>query len=252
MVLNANAYLKQKLASEPSELYENFSSIIMTQNSTKNLNPWTEKHEKFCYENKLCPCARALWQWLLKHKDDEPDLKEFNSWVSKYRGKPYCRPHLKLAFNQLVECRVIVLVKQFTWHLVRIVTRSLADLFPKKNSRNQRKSYAEQPSNPEILKEGDYNSNNSSYTDSEKQEILLECATNGIFFNPKQDTDLFNYPRGDITHALDYYSCLLPRSKKRILNPPGWLLNCLKFEYWEQIGMSEFLLMLKEIAPVKG
>ncbi|WP_088243839.1 hypothetical protein [Calothrix rhizosoleniae] len=228
----------------------------MTQKHARTINPWTHKHDEFCLENQITPSAKLMWQWLLREgkigTELEPDLKEFNKWVCKYRGKPYCRPQVKAAFNQLVECRVIQLVKTFTWHLVRIVTRTIADLFPKKNCRHQHKSYAEQPSNPEIIKEEEYNSNNSSYTDSEKQEILLECATNGIFFNPKQDTDLFNYPRGEITHALDYYSCLLPRSKKRILNPPGWLLNCLKFEYWEQIGMSEFLLMLKEIAPVKG
>ena len=115
----------------------------MTQNSTKRYNSWTEKHEQFCYENKLYPCARTLWQWLLKHKDDEPDLKEFNKYVSRYRGKPYCRPHIKAAFNQLVECRVIRLVKQFTWHLVRIVTIKFEELLPKKNSRHQHKSYVE-------------------------------------------------------------------------------------------------------------
>ena len=254
MVLNANAYLKQKLASEPSELYENFSSIIMTQNSTKNLNPWTEKHEKFCYENKLCPCARALWQWLLKHKDDEPDLKEFNSWVSKYRGKPYCRPHLKLAFNQLVECRVIVLVKQFTWHLVRIVTRSLADLFPKKNSRNQRKSYVGQPSNQETTKDEVYNNNDSLYTENDKEQILLECANNGILFNPKKEPGLFKYSREGIAKALNYYSSLSANSKKLIYNPPGWFLTCLEYEYWEYsaLNLEQFLLMLTKNTPVRS
>ncbi len=107
----------------------------MTQNSTKNLNPWTDKHDLFCLENKITPSAQLLWRWLLREgklgTELEPDLKEFNEWVSKRRGKPYCRPQVKAAFNQLVECRVIVLVKTFTWHLVRIVTRTLADLFPK-------------------------------------------------------------------------------------------------------------------------
>ncbi len=229
----------------------------MSQTGQKSINQWTDKHEQFCFENKLCPCARALWQWLLKHKDDEPDLKEFNKYVSKHRGKPYCRPHLKAAFNQLIECRVIRLVKTFTWHLVRIVTRTIADLFPKKNCRHQHKSYAEQPSNQEIAKKNKteaYNNTKYSYTDTEKREILLECGKEGIFFNPKKESDLFKYSREDITHALLFYRGLDQRSKKYIYNPPGWFLVCLEYKYWEcsNLDFGGFLSILIENTPVRS
>lgn len=104
----------------------------MHTNTKKNNSYWTDKHDEFCLENSLTPCAKLLWQWILRQKDDEPDLKEFNNWVEDHRNKPYCRLTIKAAFNQLVECRVVKLVKQFTWHLVRIVTRAIDDLFPKK------------------------------------------------------------------------------------------------------------------------
>ncbi len=222
----------------------------MPQTNKKSINHWTENHDEFCLEHKLTPCAKLLWQWLIRQKDDEPDLKEFNNWVRKHRGKPYCRPSIKTAFNQLVECRVVKLVKQFTWHLVRIITRTIEDLFPKKNCRNQNKNYATQPSTPQSVETGEYNSIKSSIDDFTRQEILLECAEHGIIFNPKQNTDLFKYHREDITAALNYYSSLSQRSRSQIYNPPGWFLSCLEYQYWQEISLIDFLVMLEGIAPI--
>ncbi len=131
--------------------------------TTKKTNHyWTDKHDEFCLENGFTPCAKLLWQWILRQKDDEPDLKDFNNWVAQHRSKPFCRLTIKTAFNQLVESRVIQLVKQFTWHLVRIVTRTIEDLFPKKNLRSNNQIYVLPTSNDSSSNDDLYNSNQSS------------------------------------------------------------------------------------------
>ncbi|AFY54641.1 hypothetical protein Riv7116_2110 [Rivularia sp. PCC 7116] len=108
----------------------------MTQSRNKSISQWTYKHDEFCLQNSISPAAKLLWQWLIKKGyigESEPDLKDFNKWVSRNRSKgAYCRNTLKDAFNKLVESRAINLVKKYTWNIVKIVTRPIEYLKPKK------------------------------------------------------------------------------------------------------------------------
>lgn len=212
----------------------------------KNTTYWTEKHDAFCLENGFTPCAKLLWQWILRQKDDEPDLKDFNNWVAQHRNKPFCRLTIKAAFNQLVESRVIKLVKQFTWHLVRIVTRTFDDLFPKKNLRSDNQIY-DSPTSNDCSSNGDlYNSNQSSLTPEDRVEILEDCAKEGIFFNPEQDTDLYQHSKEDIAIALEFYASLPPKKKREIYNLPGWFLTCLDLRFWEALTHESFGCLLAQ------
>lgn len=212
----------------------------MQQNTKKNTTYWTDKHDEFCLENSLTPCAKLLWQWILRQKDDEPDLKEFNGWVKNHRSKPYCRLTVKTAFNQLVECRVIKLVKQFTWHLVRIVTRAIDDLFPKKKLRRENEIYDLSTSNHSESEGELYSSSMSSHTVEDRVEILEACANAGIYYDPEQDTILYQYSKQDIELALNYYNCLPIATKQEIYNPPGWFLRCLERRNWERLDSFSF------------
>ncbi len=216
----------------------------MHKNAKNNTTYWTDKHDEFCLENGLTPCAKLLWQWILRQKDDEPDLKDFNDWVKNHRGKPYCRLTIKTAFNQLVESRVIKLVKQFTWHLVRIVTRAIDDLFPKKKLRTENQIYDSPTSNHSESDGRLTNNSQSIYSSEDKVEILESCASHGIFFDPKQDTILYEYELDDIGLALDYYYSLSDVVKRSIYNPPGWFLTCLRDRYWEKLDYGSFYLSL--------
>lgn len=86
----------------------------MPQNRNKSITHWSYKHDEFCLENEVFPAAKLLWQWLLKKGfigECEPDLKEFNRWVGRFRARgEYCRNQLKEAFKKLIECRAINLV----------------------------------------------------------------------------------------------------------------------------------------------
>lgn len=219
----------------------------MHYNARKSISYWTEKHDQFCLENGFTPAAKLLWQWIIRQKEEEPDLKEFNYWVAKHRGKPYCRPTIKAAFNQLVECRVIQLVKKFTWNLVRIVTRTLDDLFPKKKLRSESQIYDLPTSNPSESNEGFINSNQSSLTVEDKVEILENCANVGILFNPEHDTDLYQHSKEEIAIALEFYGSLTPRKKRSIINLQGWFLTCLERQFWNELTQEAFDFQLAQL-----
>lgn len=110
----------------------------MPFNSNKTVSrvtDWTDKHDEFCLANNIPPAAKLLWEWLTRlgeAEEVEPDLGEFNDWVKKHRAKGYCRPTLKNALGKLIDCGVVNLIRQYTWKIVKIVTRPLAWLTPKK------------------------------------------------------------------------------------------------------------------------
>ncbi|MEH1786382.1 MAG: hypothetical protein V7L23_12545, partial [Nostoc sp.] len=128
----------------------------MTQNAPKKSLPWTEEHTAFCYKHHISPAAKSLWQWLMMQgyigEEVEPDLSEFNATVAKARGKGYSHNYLKKIFDQLVECRVIQVVKQYSWKIFKLLVRPLSWLKPprkrtEKNFQNQNLSDDSDPSN---------------------------------------------------------------------------------------------------------
>lgn len=108
----------------------------MTHKTQNSISRWTHKHEEYCLKNQIPRAAQLMWEWLIKNGqcniEIEPDLKDFNNWIGRHRGKPYCRNTIKSAFNCLVESRVINLVKRYTWCIVKILTRPLEFLRPKR------------------------------------------------------------------------------------------------------------------------
>ncbi|MBD2388812.1 hypothetical protein [Cylindrospermum sp. FACHB-282] len=201
---------------------------------------WTEQHDEFCLENKITPSAKLLWQYLIREggegQEAEPDLKEFNEWVEKHRGKGFSRPTLKKALQQLTDSRVVQTIKQFTWRLVRIVTRPLDWLSPKKKLPKRDKTFKYPTPNDLSLEQGDSSSSNTLITDQEIAEceaVLSECENAGIVFDPLKSPEILEYGLEDVKrgialfkarggHETDY------RGRPKIKNPQGWLLQCLR------------------------
>ncbi|WP_414544302.1 hypothetical protein [Nostoc sp. CCY0012] len=114
----------------------------MTENTLKINLAWSEEHDAFCYQHHICPAAKSLWQWLSRQAqisaEIEPDLAEFNNWVAKVRGKGYSHNYLKHIFNQLVENRVIQVVKQYSWKIFKLLVRPLEWLKPPRKKREKK------------------------------------------------------------------------------------------------------------------
>ncbi|MBN3926107.1 hypothetical protein [Nostoc sp. NMS4] len=239
----------------------------MPENSPKNSLSWTEAHDAYCYQHHIPPAAKTLWQWLIRQgeiaSEIEPDLSEFNAWVAKVRGKPYAHNYLKRIFEILVSCRVLQVIKQYSWKITKLLVRPLSWLNPPKKVRekklhNHNSSYNSPHSNDTNAEPGVNSSSNSitpttaEFEELERQhDILTACAEYEIYFDPNKRTTrhLFEFDISDVRLALKHF--VKRGGNQAIKNPQGWLIKCLHNCYWEDetLKLSEFLLALKSWFP---
>ncbi|QLE55657.1 hypothetical protein [Nostoc sp. TCL26-01] len=223
----------------------------MTENrkiQNTQCNNWTEQHDAYCLENKITPAAKLLWQWLIRQgigDETEPDLNEFNDWVQQHRGKGYSRPTLKAALAQLVECRVVQIIKKFTWSIVRIITRPLDWLKPRKNLPNRSKTFnLHTPNNLTAEQELDSSSIDPLTEErvAELEEILSECEQAGIVFDPEQSPEILDYTIEEVRSAIALFHSRGGHVK--VKNPQGWLLACLRKRWYDQPQQWSFAGLL--------
>ncbi|WP_375505666.1 hypothetical protein [uncultured Nostoc sp.] len=239
----------------------------MPENSFKNNLPWTESHDAYCYQHHIPPAAKILWQWLMRQgyigSEIEPDLSEFNAWVAKTRGKPYGHNYVKKMFETLVSCRVLQLIKRFSWKSTRVILRPLSWLNPlkkvqEKNLQNHNSSYNLPPSNDSNAEQGlDSSSNSLTPTTAEfeekelQHEILTACAEYEIYFDPNKRTTkhLLEFDIEDVRNALKHF--VFSGGHQVIRKPQGWLISCLRECYWadKSLDLSGFIKTLKSWFP---
>jgi hypothetical protein len=258
----------------------------MTQNNNKNLLNWTEKHLKYCLKYRIGNVAQTLWKWLLtlpRYGDKvEFTFKEFQQYIKKLRGKSHALYWVKQQFEKLVFLRIINIDKDFGHNTYRIEIRHPDATIPKKrverNLHYHQVSLEKHTSNTAHGETG-YNSSSSSNspdlsttcTDevssnnidkqpentnqldikerNRKLQIIKACAKFGILFNPKKSTteEIYKYPIEDITALLELFR---KRNKGGLIdNPQGWLIDCLRYRYYEDILYTEetFIADIREI-----
>jgi hypothetical protein len=223
------------------------SKNIMTQNTQKSINLWTEEHDAFCFEHRIAPAAKQFWQWLVyrgEEREHEPDLtEEFNTWVAKKRGKPYDPKTLKTAVKQLTEHSIINILRKFSWKTYRFFLRPLDWLMPKKKVRNSEQISKIQDSNPPSADEEVMQQQQSSIEDNTK---LL--ADNGIYFNEKEK-EVLERPTVEIKLALAMFE-LRGGHKEVQRNPEGWIRTCLRCRFWDE--PRNYLMLLKYFLKQAG
>jgi hypothetical protein len=216
----------------------------MTQNTFKTLFKWTEKHIKFCLENRLAKVSQYLWQWLEiqlhKYPNESREIvvgvDEFQEYITKEQGYPFTLSWVKSRIDQLQELGIIKIVREFgrgnsTGY--KLILKHIEALIPPKkrsktNSPNSQQNFDLDTSNPTSVETDPSNSNtikssiddNTAYElpniQSEAQqheelerrhEILSKCAEFGILFNPFIPTteELFDYELTDIEQALNHF-----------------------------------------------
>ncbi|MDZ8239700.1 MAG: hypothetical protein RMZ69_21550 [Nostoc sp. ChiQUE01a] len=206
----------------------------MPENTYKINLPWTEEHEAFCYQHRIPPAAKSLWQWLMRQgvigEEVEPDLSEFNAWVEKVRGKKYTHNYLKQMFELLQVHRVIQVVKQYSWKIFKLLVRPLQWLKPRKKKReknlqNSNSSYTLQASNQQSTEPGIIQQQHS-YSES-NVELLTE---KGIYYDA-DEKEVLERPTDEIKVALALFD--IRGAFEKILNPEGWIRRCLRGRWWE-------------------
>lgn len=222
----------------------------MAQKVQKSITHWTKKHAEFCLKNKLPTAAKLLWEWLIENgkvgRESEPDLKDFNKWIEKSRGRGYCNKTLKKAFNKLVECRVVNLLKKYTWNIVKITTRPLEYLKARKKVRKRDLISKLEASKARKYEDGFLQQQHIKIIDNQ-----LLFSKYGILFDA-EEKEVLDRPRNEILLAITCYQIAdetrvecageVKVSKGKIANPPGWIRACLRKRYWEKPHTYEMIL----------
>lgn len=257
----------------------------MTHFASKNTSNWTDKHTKFSIKYRLKYVATNLWKWFLTLPREtsgkiEFELKEFQKYIKNLQEKPFDWGWVKIQFDKLVFLRIIHIDKDFGHNTYRIDLRHPDAVIPKKRvERNSdyyqvsQKKYLSNDCNSETGTNSSSNHNHtenhtpdtennpSSNSDNKpdferveikeyvrRQEILKSCADYGILFNCKKRTteEIYKYSLDDVLSALKLYQKRKETSK--IWNPQGWLIECLRGEYWvdELFKENDFIEQMKE------
>lgn len=198
---------------------------------------WTDKHDAYCLEHRIAPSAKLLWQWLVfrsEAPEQEPDLAEFNDWIGRHRGETYHRDTLKRALSQLIDCKIVIPLKRFSWRIWRFVLRPISLIssppVPRKNSHIRDEMRDPYHSNPQsVVGEGIAAAASNS-------EILTVCEDAGIPFRKSEAGNLLKNPISDVERAIAHFWCRGGHDK--IENPQGWLIECLRRRWWE--GENEY------------
>lgn len=235
------------------------------------VNIWTEKHLRMAVSWMLPLSARDLYEYLvLEEYEGRPqvlDLREFNKYIEKRRGRPYDRRTIKDARNRLESAGFLVGCKKFTEFVWYGTLRSIAALFPLEKRRkdtcidgNLRSVNASlRGSNGLHCVEGDYTTTTNPSTDTSPEitiaellesapvtessyleQNLQQCEDAGIEFNdPKEAAKVLSqaHPE-DVMNACDYYRDYCKRNK--VENPAGFLRRCLQRRWWEKTQKVTF------------
>jgi hypothetical protein len=147
---------------------------------------------------------------------------------------------------------VVDLIKQFTWSIVRIATRPLDWLKPKKNLRKANKTYNSRASNQQNVDDDSCSSSNNSITEEELAEheaVLTECENAGIPFNPIQSPEILEYTHEEVKAAIALFH--QRGGHKKIKNPQGWLIGCLRRRWYEQTQTWSWVELLTALGLTK-
>lgn len=235
----------------------------MTRNSKNLSNFWTQKHQELCLKYRIKAAYQQLWYWLTNYSQPgkviEATLHDFNAWVEKQSGESYSPRHLKNLIKKLVDCGLVKLIKKYHWHEFKLIVKPIEWLEPPKrrveqNSENRTNSStlaAETPKKSSVDSEEVYqqqqfrSSTNNHVSDETKAKVDELCNTVGIQLPEK--CEIYYYPIEKIFIAIHF---LLLRNKRDVIdNRIGWLIDCLRGEYWEELENKALLQRKGVITP---
>lgn len=241
----------------------------MTYSASKNISNWTKKHTEFSVKFNLGTVCGNLWRYLLTlgKEGTKVDfiLNKFQKYIKRLRGKPHDFEYVKKQFKKLVFLRIIRIDFDYRNNSYRLIINHPDVAIPKNPTQNYSQNSAfipkkeasnidkcETGSNSSSINNLEENTTNDtesiSGSDSNNStqevridrkeylrriEIIKVCAKYGINFNAEKQTteQIYKYPLEQIYWALRLFN---KRSKTGTIdNPQGWLITCLRYQYWE-------------------
>lgn len=226
---------------------------------------WTEKHRNIALERQLTPSARELYEYLVlegfEGKPQVLDLREFNKFILKRRGKAYDRRTIKSAQVFLESCGLLTACKKFTAFVHYVTLRCISAFSkPKKGSDIDCKTRSlnatlQAPNGTNSAQEGFTTTTNlinqlpeEFVTDLETNLELCEQA--GIFYDAADVPEILGEDPEDIKAAIAYME--RASRKKLIKNRAGYLRKCLQYRWWESKPAPSFSAALIALAEYLG
>ncbi len=200
---------------------------------------WTKKHDEWCLFFGLRPSTQLLYRWIHRRtkghtvEEIEIDLRDFNKWVGKKRGRPYDRKTLKTAIAQLIERTegLIVQQKEITWFYRKLIVKPITFLA------SEKKPESEQSPKPKPPQPAWHRSSRDEKYQQQQQNIdhidkLLRKI--GLRFDRDALNRVWQLSGRCIDRVVQSIELLLHRnSTKTVANPHGFIIDCLKFNWQE-------------------
>ena len=200
---------------------------------------WTKKHDEFCQRQKLRPSTILLLGWILRRSNNatvveiEIDLRLFNAWVEKIRGRCFDRKTIREAIQQLDELTkgLVVVTKDYSPWVKKLLVRPLKMVL-EQNSQSE--------GNIPKLTTG-----NSMYSEAHKHEAVKQqqqiitkldslFTKVGIKFDYAALNRIWKLAEksmADITSAVELLLHRHSTQAEAIKNPQGFIINCLKYSW---------------------
>ncbi|OYD93129.1 hypothetical protein CDG76_20770 [Nostoc sp. 'Peltigera membranacea cyanobiont' 210A] len=220
----------------------------MPQNSQNNPNFWTQKHQELCLKYRIKAAYQQFWCWLTNYakpgKVIEVTLHEFNAWVEKQSGQPLSERHLKNLLKRLLEFGLVRLIKKYNWHELKLIIKPLEWLEPPRKRAEKRSEIRidsskispqtqensslphEEPSQQQQL-----NIKPNNHVSDETKNEIKQLAQKVDIHLPEK-CEVYSYPIEKIFLALNLV--FLRNKRDSIDNRIGLLIDCLRWEYWNE------------------
>lgn len=200
---------------------------------------WTKKHDEFCLSKGLRPSSKLLLAWLVRQArsftaiEVEIDLRIFNKWIGKKRGKPYDRKTLKSAIAQLLDKTdgLIVSLHEITWYYFKLIVKPLSYL-SRENKPKTRKSPQSKSPQPTWHRSSKDNAWQQQQQNLSQIDSLLQKV--GLKYDRQALNRIWRLSGRCIDRIVKAIELLLYRHQtSAIAKPHGFLIECLKHNWQE-------------------
>lgn len=200
---------------------------------------WTKKHDEFCLSQGLRPSSKLLMAWIIRKTkgliamEVEIDLKDFNKWIGKKRGKPYDRKTLKSAIAQLLDRTegLIVSLYEITWYYFKLIVKPLSYL-SRENKPKTGKSPQSKSPQPTWHRSSKDNAWQQQQQNLSQIDTLLQKV--GLKYDRQALNRIWRLSGRCIDRIVKAIELLLYRHQtSAIAKPHGFLIECLKHNWQE-------------------
>jgi hydroxymethylpyrimidine pyrophosphatase-like HAD family hydrolase len=213
---------------------------------------WNKKNDQFALVCGLRPSSRLLLRWILRRAklnqvgEIEIDLRVFNAWIAKNRGRAYDAKTIREAIAQLDEKTqgLILVTKSYTPWIKKILVRPLEIVL-----QIIRQKQGKHPK----LKTG-----NAMYSDEHKKRLALQQQQDiskldsilsgvGLRFTLDNLQKLWRMAGKSFTEiktAIEYLLHAHNTQKTPISNVHGWLVESLKHGWHKGFNLNYVALEL--------